>query len=61
LAARKRPITKLTLADIGVSIVDKVVSKGTRLPETTAARIFDGDPAVACGKLVAALKDEGVL
>jgi electron transfer flavoprotein beta subunit len=61
LAARKRPITKLTLADIGVSSADKVSSKGTRLPETTPARIFEGDPAVACGKLVAALRDEGIL
>ena len=61
LAARKRPITKLTLADIGVGAADKVSSQGTRLPETTPARIFEGDPAAACGKLVAALRDEGIL
>jgi len=61
LAARKRPITKLTLTDIGATLKDKAISQGTRLPETTTARVFDGDPAVAAGQLVAALRDEGVL
>jgi electron transfer flavoprotein beta subunit len=61
LAARRRPITKLTLADIGATGSDKAVSQGTRVPETTAARVFDGDPTVAAGQLVAALRDEGVL
>lgn len=61
LAARKRPITKLTLTNIGAPGEDKVVCKGTRLPEVTAARVYDGDPAVAAGQLVAALRDEGVL
>jgi electron transfer flavoprotein beta subunit len=61
LAARKRPITKLTLDTIGVNRADKVACKGTRLPEVTAARIFDGDPALAAEQLVAALRDQGVL
>ncbi len=61
LAARKRPITKLTLAAIGASSDDRVASRGSRLPEVTAARIFDGDPAVAAGQLVAALRGDGVL
>ncbi|MDR3438881.1 hypothetical protein [Telmatospirillum sp.] len=61
LAARKRPVTKLTLAAIGAASDDKVSSKGTRLPETAAARIFDGDPAAAAEQLVAALRGEGVL
>ncbi len=61
LAARKRPITKLTVAAIGASTDDKALSKGTRLPETTAARIFAGDPAAAAAQLVAALRGEGVL
>ncbi len=61
LAARKRPITKLTLADLGAGNDEKVSSKATRLPEVTTARIFDGDPAVSAGQLVAALQSEGVL
>ena len=61
LAARKRPITKLTLSDIGVRGDDKVTCNGTRLPEVTAARVYEGDPAVSAGQLVAALRDEGVL
>jgi electron transfer flavoprotein beta subunit len=61
LAARKRPITKLTLAAMGVSSEEKVLSRGTRVPDVAAARIFDGDPAVAARQLVAALRDQGVL
>lgn len=61
LAARKRPITKLTLADIGAGADDRVSSKGTRQPDAAAARLFDGDPAAAAAQLVAALRNEGVL
>ena len=61
LAARKRPITKLTLATINATGEDKVTIKGTRLPDVSAARIFNGDPDAAAGQLVAALKDEGIL
>ena len=61
LMARKRPVTKLTLAEINASSEDKLSSKGTRLPEIAAARIFDGDAASAAKQLVAALRDGGVL
>ncbi|MTJ83988.1 MAG: electron transfer flavoprotein subunit alpha [Telmatospirillum sp.] len=61
LAARKRPITRQTLADIDAAGPDGVTTKGTRLPDGAAARLFDGDPANAARQLVAALRDEGVL
>jgi electron transfer flavoprotein beta subunit len=61
LLARKRPIAKLALADIGAGGDDKVLSKGTKLPEVKATRIFEGDPASAAGQLVAVLRNEGVL
>lgn len=61
LMARKRPVTKLTLAEINASGEEKLTSKGTRLPEVTAARIFDGDAASAAKQLVAALRDGGIL
>jgi electron transfer flavoprotein alpha/beta subunit len=59
--ARKRPIAKLTLAEIGAVGEEKVQSAKTHLPETSAARLFDGDPATATKQLVAALRDAGVL
>jgi electron transfer flavoprotein beta subunit len=61
LAARKRPITKVTIAAIVASQDDKVQSKGTRLPEAAATRIFDGAPSVAAEQLVVTLRDRGVL
>ena len=61
LAARKRPVTATALADLGMAVPDDVEVRGTRLPETTAARVFDGDPAAAARELVAALRNEGVL
>lgn len=61
LMARKRPIAKLTLAAIGASGEDKARSNETKVPETTSARIFAGDPAAAAEQLVAALRNEGVL
>ncbi|MDY0243007.1 MAG: hypothetical protein RBR34_12615 [Rhodospirillaceae bacterium] len=61
LAARKRPITKLTLAAVGAGCDDRLSSTATKLPETTAARVFAGDPAAAAAQLVAALRGEGVL
>lgn len=61
LAARKRPIIKLTLDAIGASSDEKVSAKATRLPDVTAARIFEGDPAASARQLVAALQSEGVL
>ena len=61
LAARKRPVTTTTLADLGLDPVDPVDQRGTRVPEVTAARLFDGEPADAARALVAALRNEGVL
>ncbi len=61
LMARKRPVNKLTLADINAGSDDRLLSEGTRLPETTAARVFEGEPEVAVAQLVNALREEGVL
>ncbi len=61
LAARKRPVAATTLGELGVTAEDAVVSRSTRLPQTTAARLFDGDPAQAARSLVDALRAEGVL
>lgn len=62
LAARKKPQIKLTLADLGLTPADRVISRGTKLPDTTAARMIDGaDPAAAAAQLVTALRAEGVL
>lgn len=61
LLARKRPVTKLTLTDIGVESGDRMSSVGTRLPDTTAARVFDGDPEAAAAQLIAVLREEGAL
>lgn len=61
LAARKRPVITTTLADLGAAPVDPLDQRGTRVPEVTAARLFDGEPADAARALVAALRNEGVL
>jgi electron transfer flavoprotein beta subunit len=60
LAARKRPLTRLTLSDPGIAPVD-LVSIGCRKPDTTPSRLFQGEPAQAAAQLVAALRAEGVL
>jgi electron transfer flavoprotein beta subunit len=61
LAARKRPITSVSLTDLGADPVDRLESRSTRVPEVGAARIFDGSPASTAGQLVAALREDGVL
>jgi electron transfer flavoprotein beta subunit len=62
LAARKRPVTKFTVADLGISPVGKAISGGTKLPDKPAAKMFDGgDPAAAATQIVAALRTDGVL
>lgn len=60
LAARKRPLTKVTLSDLGAAPVD-LVSVGCRKPDSTPSRLFQGEPAQAAAQLVAALRAEGVL
>lgn len=62
LVARKKPVEKLTLADLGLTPETTVNYKGTRFPDTPPARIIDGsDPMNACEQLVAALRADGVL
>ncbi|PKN43736.1 MAG: electron transfer flavoprotein subunit alpha [Deltaproteobacteria bacterium HGW-Deltaproteobacteria-20] len=62
LMARKKPQTKLTLADLGIEARSSVTSQGTRLPDTPPARIIDGaDPAAAVAELTQALRADGVL
>lgn len=61
LAARKRPITAVTLADLGIGPVDRLESRGTRVPEFGSARMFEGTPTSTARELVAALRVDGVL
>jgi electron transfer flavoprotein beta subunit len=62
LAARKKPVEKLTMGDLGLAPENTVSSRGTRFPDTPPAHIIDGsDPATACEQLLAELRTEGVL
>jgi electron transfer flavoprotein beta subunit len=63
LMARKKPMEKLTLADLGFSSpFAAVTSLKTRFPDTPPAIIIDGaDPASACEQLMSALHTDGVL
>jgi len=63
LTARKKPMEKLTLADLGFSSsFAAVTSLKTRFPDTPPAVLIDGsDPATACEQLIAALRLDGVL
>jgi len=62
LAARKKPLEKVTTATLGVTHDCGVRVRGTELPEATVARVIDGtDPAAAVEQLLAALRSEGVL
>ncbi len=61
LAARKRPLTQLTVADLGIDIAHAVTSRGTQKPDVTPARVFEGEPAVVAEQLLSALRAEGVL
>ena len=60
LAARKRPLTRLSLAELGVA-PDDPESLGCAKPDSTPARVFAGEPAETAAQLVAALRSEGVL
>lgn len=63
LAARKKPMEKITMADLGfLAPAENVVSLRTRFPDTPPAVLIDGtDPAAACEQLMAALHVDGVL
>jgi electron transfer flavoprotein beta subunit len=59
LAARRKLVTRLTQAELGIQRAANVTLRGTKLPETAAARMFVGADAAA--QLVAALRTDGVL
>jgi len=63
LVARKKPMEKLTLEELGFSSpFAAVASLKTRFPDTPPAVLIDGaDPAAACEQLISALKVDGVL
>lgn len=61
LAARKRPVRKVTLAEIGAVVASPLDERGTRRPPAGAARVFTGEATAAAEQLVAALRAEGVL
>ncbi len=62
LAARKKPVERVTAAELAVSPPASLTLLSTRLPEVAQARVFDGaDPDTAAAQLVAALRSEGVL
>ena len=61
LAARKRPITTLSVSDLKTGPLERLESRGTRAPEAEGARIFEGSPAVTARQLVAELREAGVL
>ncbi|QZN86666.1 hypothetical protein [Cellulomonas sp. C5510] len=60
LAARRRPVTPLTLAQIGAGVED-VTSRGTDLPPTAPTHVFEGPPDEVAAQLVAALRAGGAL
>lgn len=61
LAARKRPVTVLSVADLDASPADRLEVRSSGAPQAGSARLFDGDPAAAATQLVAALRADGVL
>ena len=61
LAARRRPVTAVSLADLEAAPLDRLESRATRVPEAGSARIFDGSPRSAARQLAAALRADGVL
>ncbi|MCL2781951.1 MAG: electron transfer flavoprotein subunit alpha, partial [Actinomycetia bacterium] len=60
LTARKRPVDKRTLAELGVALPAAPAELGTRLPDRKGAQMFEGDPQQAAQALVAALRADGV-
>jgi electron transfer flavoprotein beta subunit len=59
--ARKKPVTTLTLADLGWTGVGKVTSLATRPPDRAGATMMTGTPEEAATALVTALRADGVL
>lgn len=62
LAARKKPLDKTTMADLGVAGEAKAESAGTHVPEGDPCVMIDGeDPQAAAEQLIGALRGEGLL
>lgn len=62
LAARKKPVEKITADQLGVEAEGRSASAGTRLPEGNRAILFDGsNPQAAVAQLLDALCGEGIL
>jgi electron transfer flavoprotein beta subunit len=61
LAARKRPVQRVAMADLDVPVTVAATVSGSRLPQTQGARLFDGTPQEAAQALVAALRSEGAV
>lgn len=62
LMARKKPVEKLSLDDLGSLPVSAVNTQGTRFPDTSTARVIDGaDPVAACNELMDCLRADGVV
>jgi electron transfer flavoprotein beta subunit len=61
LAARKRPITSVSIADLEVEPNDRLEVRGTRVREAGKARIFQGSASSAARRLVDALRDRDAL
>ncbi|MFP7696724.1 electron transfer flavoprotein subunit beta/FixA family protein [Trueperella sp. LYQ143] len=61
LKARKRPITKINISDLNTDGTKRIEVTGTQLPENVSTTMFDGDPAEAAEKLIARLRNDGLL
>jgi electron transfer flavoprotein beta subunit len=61
LAARRRPVTTVPVAGLGVDPVDRVASRAVRVPAGGSGRRFGGSPSAAAAELVAALRADGLL
>lgn len=62
LMARKKPLEKLSVEELGITTDSPVAVRDTTLPPPVSAQLFDGsDPSAAAASLVATLRSEGVL
>jgi electron transfer flavoprotein beta subunit len=61
LAARKRPVTVRSAAELGIPTTDGIAVRAASVPVSRAATMFDGDVNSAVEALVSALKNQRVL
>ncbi len=62
LMARKKPVTKLTAADLGLAVNESVMCRGYALPDSTDSVMINGEtPEEVVQNLFDALHEEGVL